>query len=312
MSLIKLSLISFPINLLQEKLVDNLSPTSKGILLALFSSTLFVSVAVIVRMLSKTIDPVQILLFRQIIFLIILVPAIYSNLNILLKPNKIKLHMLRIGGAFVALYGGFIAVGNLPFADATALGFLQVLFVAVLARLFLSEYIGVARKFTIVTGFVGVMLIVRPTFEDSSFIYMLYGISASFGAAIAVTCVRKVAKTEPRITLLVYQALFVGMMTVIPSMYVWQWPTTNEWILLILIGVISSVAQWIGITAYKFAQANVVANVEYVKIIYSLLVGYLLFSEMPDVYAIMGAIMIIMSVAPPTLIKLIRKIVTPK
>jgi len=284
-------------------MIQSLSPTSKGILLALISTAMFVCVGVIVRTLSDTIDPFQILLFRQVVFITILMPTMVSNTQILLKPNKIGLHILRVSGAFIALYFGFLTVSNLPFADATALGFIQVLFVALISNIFLSEQINAARKFTIVVGFIGVMFIVRPTFIGASAVYILCGVIAALGAAIAVVCVRRVAQTEPRITLLAYQAIFVALLVLVPAMYTWQWPTLNEWMLLILVGVLSSVAQWIGISAYKLAEANVVANVEYVKIIYSLLIGYWLFAEQPDSYAIAGAVIIIISAILPNLLR---------
>ncbi len=280
------------------------SATSKGVMLALISTALFTCVGVLVRILSDTIDPFQILLFRQVVFIALLMPVMYSNINILLRPKKIGLHLLRISAAFVALYCGFLTISNIPFADATALGFIQVLFVAVISRLFLAEQVGTSRLITIIVGFVGVMCVVQPEFESASFRYILCGILAAFGAAIAVICVRKVAQTEPKITLLAYQALFVGLIALIPAWYTWQWPTLNEWVLLILVGIISSVAQWIGITAYKWGEANVIANVEYAKIIYSLLIGYWLFAEKPNGYALLGAFMIIASAVIPNMGKL--------
>jgi len=296
-----MSLIKSPLNYICNNLAQSLSPTAQGIVLALISTAMFVSVGVIVRTLSDTIDPFQILLFRQIIFITLLMPAIVSNIQILLKPNQVGLHILRVSGAFIALYFGFLTISNLPFADATALGFIQVLFVALISRLFLAEQINSARKFTIIIGFIGVMFIVQPTFVDASAVYVMCGVIAALGAAIAVICVRKVAQTEPRITLLAYQAIFVALLVLIPAIYTWQWPTLNEWMLLILVGVISSMAQWIGISAYKLAEANMVANVEYVKIIYSLLIGYWLFAERPDSYAIAGAVIIISSAILPNL-----------
>lgn len=291
-------------NPLLLRLSNMLSLTEKGIALALISTAMFVMTGVLVRMLSENIDPFQILLFRQIVFVLILVPAIRANVGILLKPNKVKLHMLRVSGAFISLYFGFLTISNIPFADATALGFMQVLFVAVISRIFLAEQIGLSRLFTIIVGFIGVMLVVKPEFEDANFIYTLCGVLAALGAAIAVICVRTVAQTEPRITLLAYQAIFVGMIVLIPSIFAWQWPTLQEWVLLILVGAISSCAQWVGITAYKWGEANVIANVEYAKIIYSLLIGYWLFAEVPDSYAIIGALVIIASAGLPNLRRL--------
>ncbi len=172
----------------------------KGISLALISTALFVLSGMLVRLLSATIDTFEILLFRQIVFIIVLLPAIKKNIEVLRKPKKIKLHTLRIFSAFVSLYFGFVTVSNLPFADADAqaLGFLQVLFVALISRTFLSERMTPSRVLTILIGFVGVMLIVQPELDNIASPFILTGAISALGAAIAVVCVRKVATTEPK------------------------------------------------------------------------------------------------------------------
>ena len=133
------------------------------------------------------------------------------------------------------------------------------------------------------------------------------GLGGALGAAVAVVCVRQMSKTESRTVLLTYQAVFVGLITLIPSLFVWQWPSVTQWLLLLLVGVISSVAQWFGVSAYKFAEANIVANVEYAKMIYSLLLGYFLFSELPNDLAVIGVLVIIASALLPFTGKLFKK-----
>ncbi len=273
----------------------------KGISLALISTALFVLSGMLVRLLSATIDTFEILLFRQIVFIIVLLPAIKKNIEVLRKPKKIKLHTLRIFSAFVSLYFGFVTVSNLPFADAQALGFLQVLFVALISRTFLSERMTPSRVLTILIGFVGVMLIVQPELDNIASPFILTGAINALGAAIAVVCVRKVATTEPKITLLAYQALFVGFITLTPAIYNWKWPTWSELNLLILVGLLSSVGQWIGVTAYKFTEANIVANVQYVSILYSLVLGFFIFAEIPNDLVIIGAIVLLSSALIPLL-----------
>ena len=275
--------------------------TLQGILLALMSTGLFVITGVLVRILSERIDLFQVLLFRQLIFILVLLPAIIMTFDTLMKPRLVHLHALRITGAFFALYLGFVTVSHIPLADATALGFSQVLFVALISRAFLAEPVGMIRIITILIGFVGVLFVVQPSFADSSLLYTFTGFSAALGAAIAVSCVKKMAKTETRTALLSYQAIFVGFIALIPSLYVWQWPTAYEWLLLVLVGAISSVAQWLGVSAYKLAQANVIANVEYAKIIYSTALGYFLFNELPNTLASIGIVIIIASAFVPLL-----------
>lgn len=292
--------------LLKSK-TNALPETAKGVLLALVSTALFVTVGVLVRILSERIDVFQILFFRQLVFITVLLPAIFKNSTLLMKPRLVKLHLLRVTGAFCALSLGFITVSNMPLAEATALGFTKVLFVALISSAFLSETIGSSRKFTLLVGFLGVMLVVQPSFDNMALTYSLSGLGAALGAAVAVICVRKITQTEPTITLLAYQAIFVGALALIPAMFHWQWPTVYELTLLVSVGGISSLAQWIGVTAYKYGEANVVANVEYAKMIYSLILGYCIFSEVPDVLSLAGASLIFASVFLPHLISRLAK-----
>lgn len=275
----------------------------RAVLLALISTGLFVVVGVLVRMLSERIDLFQILFFRQLVFVALLVPAMLASYKVLLKPRLLGLHGLRVIGAFFALYLGFVTVSNIPLADATALGFTQVLFVALVSRMFLSEAVGLSRWLTVLIGFVGVMLVVQPAFDGTPVLYTLAGLGGALGAAVAVVCVRKMAQTESRVVLLSYQAVFVGVVALIPSLSVWQWPSVDDLLLLIAVGVISSAAQWVGVTAYKLGEANVIANVEYAKMIYSLLFGYFLFAEIPNGLAVVGVFVIILSACIPMLKK---------
>jgi drug/metabolite transporter (DMT)-like permease len=265
------------------------------------STALFTVVGVIVRLLSDSIGVFQILLFRQLVFLTLLMPAIVINFASLRQPTHLKLHTFRILGAFTALSIGFVVVSTIPLANATALGFTQVLFVALLARLFLRETLSMSRILTLILGFSGVMLIVQPSFDDTSLGYIVLGLVASMGAAIAAICVRRIAQLESKLALLAYQALFVGILALVPSTFDWVWPSWNELLLLVSVGVISSIAQWFGVSAYKYGAANVVSNVEYVKIIYAMGIGYLLFSETPNQLAIIGVVLLILSVCVPKL-----------
>ncbi|PQJ64791.1 hypothetical protein BTO10_07260 [Vibrio chagasii] len=286
---------------------DRLSDPAKGIALALISNALFILVGVIVRELSQTIDIFQILLFRQLVFVTLLMPSITSNIDAMLHPKMMSMHVWRVTGAFIALYFSFLTVSNIPFADATALGFLKVLFVAVISRLFLKENVGWARMTTILVGFTGVMLVVQPTLESESLFYVGTGLVAALGAAIAVICVREMANVESKTVVLAYQAIFVGAVALIPAIIEWQWPTWSELALLVLVGVISSIGQCFGVTAYKWGEANVVSNVEYSQMIYSMVLGYLLFAELPNSLALIGASVILFSAILPFIIKAKQK-----
>lgn len=286
---------------------SQLPDSVKGVGLALISNALFIIVGVLVRLLSETIDASQILLFRQLIFIVLLSPAIIKNVDALMSPKMVPIHLLRVSGAFVALYLGFLTVSNIPFADATALGFLKVIFVAIISRVALAEAVNRVRLLTISVGFIGVLMVVQPTFDTGSSFYIFTGVIASIGAAMAAICVRKLSSVESKTVVLAYQAIFVGVVALIPSILAWQWPSAYEVTLLILVGVISSIAQWFGVTAYKWGEANIISNVEYSQMIYSVVLGYWLFSEMPNELALIGVTVIIISSFLPYLNRVFAK-----
>ncbi|TKB50101.1 DMT family transporter [Ferrimonas aestuarii] len=286
------------IHTLQQTLtlaLTRLAPTRKGVLLALLSTLLFTLVATIVKRLSQSIDPIQILLFRQLVFIALLLPGIIKAQSSLFKPKYKALHSARIAGAFTALYCGFLTFAELPLANATAIGFTQVLFVAALSSLWLKEGVSNSRWLVLLTGFMGVCLVIQPNFSTQEIDYVAVGLLGALGAAIAVLCVRKLSGCESKLAILSYQAIAVGVMALIPSIAIWQWPTPEQWCWLVAVGVLSSLAQWVGVSAYHYAAANVVANVEYMKILYALVLGLVMFSEIPNSLALLGAAMILLS-----------------
>ncbi|ESP94752.1 DMT family transporter [Pseudoalteromonas luteoviolacea] len=284
-------------NIEQLKLFTKTMPGYfKGVMLALISCGLFVYVSTIVRTLSTSISEFEILLFRQLVFIMLLLPTIFRNVNTLRKPKHVQLHVIRIIGAFFALYLSFITLRELPLASAIAISFTSVLFVALLSPIFLSEKITVNRWATVIIGFIGVMLIIQPSFNGSKGIYFALGLFGALGAATTSICIKKIIKVESSTNLLVYQAVFIAIITIIPAVKNWVTPTFEQATLLVTVGVISSLAQWIGVTAFKYGDANVIANVQYSNILYSLLFGYFLFQEIPNFTGLAGCVLLIFSI----------------
>jgi drug/metabolite transporter (DMT)-like permease len=223
---------------------------------------------------------------------LIVAPTILSNFPGSLKTNNFGLQLLRIFLALVAMGFGFTAVVNMPLADATAIGFAKSFFVTICAIFFLNEVIGIRRWFAVIIGFIGVLIVLRPGFEGFT-IYGVYALIGSAGAGTVMVVIRILTRTESTISILTYQALGVGLAVAIPGMWFWIWPTPYEWALLIAMGIISYIAQMLNITAYKYGEASVMASLDYVRLIYAVLFGWLLFETLPDFWTWFGAMIII-------------------
>lgn len=193
-----------------------MSNNGRGILWALIATALFAIVAAMAKVAVKEYHVLQILFFRQVVVFISSLPSISRTFPNGLQTSRPQLHALRLTGAFVALSCGIWAVAVLPLTTAITLGFAQVFFIAVLAKYFLNEPVGMHRISAVSVGFIGVLVVMRPGVEGLIDVHALIPIIGALGAAVAVISVRRLSQSESTATLLVYQAIFVGVLAGIP------------------------------------------------------------------------------------------------
>lgn len=270
-----------------------LSLNAQGILWALLAYALFAVAAAMAKIASVEYHVLQILFFRQLLVLLSCLPSIAKSFPGSLKTEHPGLHVIRLSGAFVGLSCGLWAVTLLPLTTATTLGFAQVLFVALLALVFLKERVGAHRIGAVIVGFVGVVIVMRPGAEGVFNFSALVPLAAAIGGAVAMTSVRKLSQTESTATLLVYQAVFVGVLAGIPLLWLWQMPDLKGLLVLLSMGVLATVGQWVGVKGLRMGEASVIGNMQYMQLIYAAILGYFLFDEIPDGYTLFGGAVII-------------------
>lgn len=274
-----------------------ISDNFRGALWALLSTALFSVAAAMAKIAVEDYHVLQILFFRQIVVFTSSIPSIAKSYPQGLRTKNPKIQAIRLLGAFVALSCGLWAVAVLPLTTAITLGFAQVFFIALLAFKVLNEPIGQHRLVAIIIGFIGVVVVMRPGVEGFIDIHALIPIAAALGAAVAIILVRRLSQTESTATLLIYQAVFVGVLAAIPLFWLWVTPDIPGLILLFATGLVATTGQWVGIKALRLGEASVIGNIQYAQLIYAAILGYFLFSEIPDRYTVTGAIIIIGSSA---------------
>jgi len=270
-----------------------MSPNLKGVLLALVGTAMFSTAAALIKLAAAEYPVLQILFIRQAILFLVVSPAIVRGFPDNLRTRRIGLHAMRLTGAFVALVCGFWAVAVLPLTMATVLAFSSVFFTTLLAVPLLGERVHVPRAAAICVGFAGVLAVMRPSPSGIADIQALIPVAGAVGVAFAMVGVRKLSQTESAPTLLAYQAIFVGVLAGLPMPWLWVAPDIDGLILMVAIGLISSLGQWVGVYALRSGEAGLVSSIEYMKLIYATLLGYLLFSEWPDAYTLAGAALIV-------------------
>lgn len=270
-----------------------ISDNVRGIAWALLATALFAIAAAMAKMAVKDYHVLQILFFRQIVVFLSSLPSIAKSFPNSLKTQHPLSHAFRLMGAFVALSCGIWAVSVLPLTTAITLGFAQVFFIALLALYFLNESVGQHRIAAVCIGFIGVVTVMRPGVDGILDIHALIPIVAALGAAVAVISVRKLSQTESTATLLIYQALFVGILAGIPLFWLWVTPDLPGLLFLLAMGVVATGGQWVGVKALRLGEASVIGNIQYVQLIYAAILGFFIFSDVPDRYTIVGAAIII-------------------
>ena len=259
-----------------HRLPDNL----KGIAFLMLASIVFSVMALLIKLLGQHLHITQILLVRQIGMAIMVSPAILRQFPGSLRSNRPRLQLIRIICALVAMLFGFTAVIHLPLADATAIFFAKSFFVTVFAVLFLAETVGIYRWSAVLVGFVGVLIMLQPGTDNFS-IYGLASLIGAAGAAAVMILLRLLSRSDSPETTMTYGALGVGLVMIVPGIYFWQHPTTTEWFLLAAVAVVSYYGQKCNIFAYKHGEASLLASLDYVRLLWATLFGYLVFDQFP-------------------------------
>ncbi len=272
---------------------NQLTGNVRGAIFALMAAAMFTIVSALVKFAANDYHVAQILFFRQSVMLLAMLPMIVPDFPASLATKRPVLHLVRLIGALTALTLSFTAVAHLPLATAISVSFTKTIFVSVLAVIILGEVVGWRRGMAIIVGFAGMLIILRPNPGDVVSIYAFVAILAAAGAALAVVCVRSLTSTESAVTLLSYQAMFIGLLVTVPTFYVWKTPDLMGFVILVAVGVVSVAAQWLGVKSYKAGEVSVVTGMEYTKLIYATIIGVLIFSEWPDVNTFIGAVIII-------------------
>lgn len=269
-------------------LPDNL----RGAIYILYGGIFFAIMAAMIKYAGQKYHVTQILFFRQIIMILIILPSLLHTFPKSLKSKRPALQLLRAALAIIAMTCGFTALIHLPLADATSLSFTRSLFITVLAIAILHEKVGWRRWMATCIGFLGVIIMLRPG-SGTIDIYALLAIIAAAAAAFVMIIIRLLSKYDTPFTILAWQVIIVGLVMTFPALYFWTIPAWSDLWIFIVIGMTSYIGQMANIRAFRIGEATVIAALDYSRIIYATIIGFLIFSEWPDIQTFLGAFIII-------------------
>lgn len=199
---------------------------------------------------------------------------------------------LRGASGFTALALSFYVTSKIRLADASILNHTSVLFVALLSILWLKEKITPPLVIYILCALIGVMLIVKPHLNVGK-LYGLLGLASGFFAAIAYIAIKQLHKSESFFTMVFNFSLISTGGALLFFHHQFIWPTLSEWLVLIFMGLSGTVAQLLMTYSYKFTPASMVSPYSFSSVLFSAIWGMLFWNEVPDLWSVMGALLII-------------------
>lgn len=276
-------------------MADRISRTLGGILLVVVAGLFFAGMHASVRFISAELHPYEISFFRQFFAFLLFLPWILRTGRVALHTKRPGLQFIRALVQVVSLLTWFYALSIVPLAEATTLNFSATFFVAVAAGLFLGEAVGARRWSAILIGFVGVLVIIRPGFMELNLGVVLVLVSSVFVAASKVVT-KMLSATDSTPTIVMYTAILISPMALIPALFVWEWPTTIQFLWLAAVAAQGTIGHLCLTQAYKLADISAVEPAALVRLIWAALIGMIAFSEFPDTWTVAGAVVIAGSV----------------
>lgn len=274
---------------------DLLPPNVQGMLWLLLATFFFSVMSTLVKYLGQThsFSTFEIAFFRVAPGMVLALPFLIKAGPSSFITKQPLIMLTRVSATAIGLSANFYAMIKLPLADATALSFGRVLFVVPLAIIILKEVVGPRRLIATLVGFLGVVVMLRPGVNMNP--DALYAVGGAFSIAIAMVLVKLLTRTDGPATLVFYASVFQTAVLAIPAFRDWITPTLDQLGLLLAMGVIGVIAQACFLRAYVVAEASVLAPVDYMRLLFAGIMGYMVFGNVPDQWTFVGSAIIIAS-----------------
>ncbi len=247
-----------------------------------------------IRHVTQEVEPMMVVFFRNFLGLFVLGPFFIRHGLAPFKTERLGLHWVRGGLNLVAMAAFYIGLSMTPLAEATALAFTAPLFAVLLAICFLGEKVGLRRWTAIFIGFAGALVILRPGLTNVELGAIAVLISAVIWSGTLIV-IKVLSRTDSSLTITAYMALMLAILSLPIAIFYWQTPTLSQFVDLGVIAITGTLGQYMLAEALRGAEAHVVMPLDFMRLIWTALLGFLWFQEIPHIFVFVGAAMIVAS-----------------
>ncbi len=273
-------------------LTRNFSRNQRGALWMLGSASTFVAMATLVKYLGGNYPAPLQLFYRQLAGCLVILPMILRSTTPVFRSPRPWLVVSRAVASVTGITLMFYSYQHLPMADANALSFTRALWVVLLAALFLGERLDIKRIGATVVGFLGVLLIVNPTGHQLN----LASLAALLSALVlgwSVTGIKSLTNDHSTISIVSWAGVLGLVLSFPAALLVWRWPTPWDTFLLAAMGAFGVINQTCYVKGMSLGDAGVMAPMDYMRMIFAVLSGWVFFGDLPSLRTLLGAAIII-------------------
>ena len=262
-------------------------------------SVLFFSLMDVLIKITYKFDVGQVMFSRALfgfIPIFFLIPK--KKLKDFYKTKYKGLHFYRSFIGTIAMYAIFVGLRNLELAEVTSMAFSGPIWVVIFSILFLGEKIKAKRWIAVGLGFAGVLVISKPGFDNLNF-YYIYPVIFTLGFAGVSIFIRRLTLLGEPVYLI---AFYFSICSAIFGLFTlpfggWLMPSGYELGLLILIGLLGSIANLLLTKSYQLAEVSLTTPLKYLSLVFATIFGFYIFNEVPTIYTLSGASLIVISSA---------------
>ena len=267
----------------------------KAIILALIASFCAVLMSVFLKLAQEDSNVFTIGFLRFFFGLLLITPIIIQSNFKIYNTINFKLHILRCIINVPMMIFGFAALTYIPLEQIKAIGFLSPILVVILSVIFLGERIYLIRTFSLILGFIGTLIILRPGFIEINIgVYMVLASALLWSCVIIIT--KFMSKNDSAMTILTFQYTFVTLFTLPLAIIYWNNPSFISLIYTLLAAIVGTVLHLCINNAYKLSDLSIIQPVWFTQLVFASFLGFIIFGSLPDFFTWIGAILVFISV----------------
>ena len=265
-----------------------------GLYWLIFNEVFLIAHIILIKTLVGDFSVFQIVFMRSISSSIIIIPILFYVKNQKNIFGQFQANLIRVVLSFMAISIQFFTISNIQLAQVSTIGYLRPSIMSIFAFFILSEKQSKVRWLVLIVGFLSILLVFSPESNSIQLIALLALLGSCCGS-LSTIFQKFLSKKFSEIQLMVWYSVGISILSFPFCLYTWKEVSLNELIFMILTGLLATSAQYFYIKAFRLSQASFLAPIQYFHIIPVLIIGYLIFSEIPSYQTLFGALIIILS-----------------